>query len=194
MKVHWLETLLFAALLGLTGVAYGEAPAQARMCQGCHGADGISSKENVPSIAGISVTVHADYLYAYKDGARVCSDAKTQAMCTMTGKLTDEQIEALAEYFADLPYRAVKQPFDADKAAAGAAIHEEHCSKCHSDGGSNPEDDASILAGQPLAYLKVALVQFKTGEREQPLSMERKISGLSEADLEALAHYYASQQ
>lgn len=194
MKKRSLVISLVAGLFVLTAAAYSDAPGIAKMCQGCHSADGISSKENVPSIAGISAGVHIDYLYAYKDGARVCTDAKTKAMCTMTAKLTDEQIEQLADYYSALPYRPVKQEFDAGKAAAGAAIHEAQCSKCHSDGGSNPEDDASILAGQPLAYLKQSLTQFASEQREQPQSMQRKMTALSAEDLEALAHYYASQQ
>ncbi|MDH3589135.1 MAG: c-type cytochrome [Gammaproteobacteria bacterium] len=178
----------------LVDEARSEPPGAAKMCQGCHGQDGVSSKDTVPSIAGISAFVHADYLYAYRDGARTCTDPKTKAMCTMTAKLTDEQIEELAEYFAGMLYRPAEQDFDADKAAMGAAIHDEKCGKCHTDGGSNPDDDASILAGQWLPYMKLSLSQFASDEREQPGAMQRKIVGLSEADVEALAHYYASQQ
>ena len=179
--------------LALTNEAYSE-PAMAKMCQGCHGKEGVSAQETVPTIAGISAFVHADYLYAYRDGARTCSDPKTKAMCTMTAKLTDEQIEELAEYFAGMQYQAAEQAFDADKAAQGAAIHDDKCSKCHTDGGSNPEDDASIIAGQWLPYLKQSLSQFASENREQPKAMLSKTTALSEADIEALAHYYASQQ
>ncbi len=193
MKKRIYTATLLVALMAAWNGAHA-SPAAAKMCQGCHGQDGISTRDNVPSIAGISVGVHADYMYAYKEGARVCSDAKTKAMCTMTARLSDEQIEELAEYYAAMEYRPVEQAFDADKAAAGAAIHEAQCSKCHTDGGRNPDDEASILAGQPLAYLMTSLKQFAAEQREQPEAMQRRTAGLSEADIEALAHYYASQQ
>ena len=40
------------------------------------------------------------------------------------------------------------QEFDADLAAAGKAIHDKDCDRCHSDEGTNPEDEAGMLGGQ----------------------------------------------
>lgn len=196
VKKYLSLTLVGMAFLVPVKTAWSDsaAPGVAKMCSGCHGKDGISSRELVPTIAGISVGVQADYLYAYKEGSRVCTDAKTKAMCTMTAKLSDDQIEELAEYYAAMEYRPVQQEFDADKATAGAAIHDEKCGKCHTRGGSDPDDESSILAGQPLSYLLMSLKQFAAGERDQPAAMESKTVGMSEADIEALAHYYASQQ
>jgi len=128
------------------------------------------------------------------DGARTCADPKTKMMCTISRKLTDEQIESLAEFFAAMEFKAATQEFDADKAAAGASIHEENCEKCHTAGGSDAYDDASILAGQWMPYLRSSLAQFADSSREQPEAMKAKIEKLSEADVEALVHYYASQQ
>ena len=184
---------LIAGLL-LATPAYSQAPAAAGPCQDCHGADGISVDEKVPSIAGVSVGVTADYLYAFVDGDRECVDAGMKAECSKKAELSDEQIEELAEYYSGFEYRAYKQAFDADKAAAGAAIHEAQCDKCHSEAGANPDDDAGILAGQPLAYMKQSLAQFANDERGQPSSMLRKMAALGAEDIEALAHYYASQQ
>ena len=190
----YLPVSLIAGLLLLAAPAYGDAPAAAKPCLDCHGADGNSTRERVPSIAGVSVGVHADYLYAFVDGARECVDAETKADCSKKADLNDDQIEELAEYFSGLQYRPFKQDFDAVKAAAGAAIHEAQCDKCHSEGGGNAEDDAGILAGQPLAYMRQSLAQYAADQRDQPSSMQRKMVALSEADLEALAHYYAGQQ
>ena len=196
-RIAGLSVLLLAAtfgLLTLSGVAHSEGTAPTKMCQGCHGKDGVSMQPKVPTIAGMSAFVHADYLYAYRDGARTCDDPKSKAMCSMAAKLTDDQIEGLAEYFAGMEFKAAAQEFDADKAALGAGIHAENCAKCHSDGGGNPDDDASILAGQWMPYLQSSLAQFVSGTREQPATMQRKTEALSEADIEALTHYYASQQ
>ena len=194
MNKDLLGITLLAGLFVLAPAAHGDAPAAASQCHDCHSEDGISTRENVPSIAGVSAFVVADYLYAFVDGDRECIDADLQADCAKKADLGDEQIEELAEYYAGLEYRSFKQAFDADKAAAGAAIHEAQCDKCHSEAGANPDDDAGILAGQPLAYMKQCMAQFAGDERGQPQSMLRKMTALSAEDIEALAHYYASQQ
>jgi sulfide dehydrogenase cytochrome subunit len=178
-----------------TTAAAQDAPGKAKMCDSCHGNDGISKKEMIPTIAGISDIAHEDYLYAFREEARACTDAKTKAMCaSIKKKLSDEEIQELAAYYSALTFTPAVQEFDAAKAATGQAIHEERCAKCHSDGGSNPGDDASILAGQWMPYLQQSLTLFVSGEREQPEPMQAKTSTLTEAEVEALVHYYGSQQ
>lgn len=173
----------------------GAAPGKAKMCGSCHGPDGVSKKEMIPTIAGISDVALEDYLYAFREEARACTDAKIKAMCaSIKKKLTDEEIQELATYYSALAFTPAVQEFDADKAASGQALHEERCAKCHSDGGGSPGDDASILAGQWMPYLQQSLTLFVSGEREQPEAMQAKTSTLSEADVEALVHYYGSQQ
>lgn len=190
------STAVVLGALMLVSNAFGNeaAPAAAKMCLGCHGKDGVSTRPTVPSIAGISAPVHADALYAYRDGTRECADPKSKMMCTLSAKLSDEQIEELAEYFAGRAFKPAEQDFDAAKAASGAKLHEASCEKCHTAGGSEPLDDSSILAGQWLPYMQMSLTQFARGERDQPKAMQVKFEQLSEADLEALAHFYASQQ
>lgn len=119
---------------------------------------------------------------------------QTSSMCTVTADLTDDQIDAIAAHFAEMPFEAATQEFDATLAAAGEAIHERDCQICHSEGGSVADDDAGILAGQWLGYLEMTLDQYRAGEREQPGPMQKKIDALSDDDIKALLHYYASQQ
>ncbi|MGB5739081.1 MAG: hypothetical protein WBM54_07005, partial [Woeseia sp.] len=71
---------------------------------------------------------------------------------------------------------------------------ERDCGRCHSKGGSDPEDEAGILAGQWLGYLQVAFADYKSGERQQTEKMKQKIDALSAEDTKALLNYYASQQ
>ena len=86
------------------------------------------------------------------------------------------------------------QEFDADLAAAGQTVHDAKCDKCHSEGGSNPDDEAGILAGQWMDYLANSFAEYASGDREQPKKMKEKMEELSAADETALLHYYASQQ
>ena len=45
-----------------------------------------------------------------------------------------------------------------------------------------------------MDYLRITFTQYAAGEREQPDKMKEKIDSLGQADVEALLHYYASQQ
>ena len=116
------------------------------------------------------------------------------ALGQVVADFDDDTIDAIAAHYAALPFVPAKQDFDAGLAATGKAIHEEHCDKCHSDGGSNPDDEAGILAGQWMGYLETTFAQYAADEREQPSSMRDKMEALSDADVTALIHYYASQQ
>jgi len=172
-------------------------------CDDCHGANGISDWPDMPTIAGIDSFVHSEALYTYRDGARPCAESAYRrgdtsrapaSMCTITANLADEDIEEVAAHYADLSFIAAKQDFDPALAAAGQAVHERECEICHTDGGSNPDDESSILAGQWTGYLEATLQHFRSGERDQPERMQRAIEGLGDDDITALLHYYASQQ
>jgi sulfide dehydrogenase cytochrome subunit len=172
-------------------------------CNGCHGNDGVSQWSDVPTIAGIDEFAHADALYIYRDEARPCeqstfrqgdTDRAPTSMCAVTADLSDEVIDALGAHYAGLPFVAAKQDFDATLAAAGQEIHERDCGLCHSAGGSDPADEASILAGQWTGYMATTFAQYRAGERDQPAPMQKKLDALSDDDVEALLHYYASQQ
>lgn len=182
-------------LLAMTAAAQppAEIAGQIEQCEGCHGAAGISTDPTVPTIAGIPMYVHADYLAAYKDGARNCAEEHA-AMCTLAAGLDDGLMELFGEYYGGLPFKPAAQEFEPDRATAGKLIHEERCARCHTDGGSNPDDEASILAGQWIPYLRASLQAFVAGEREQPAKMKVKTETLTEEECEALLHYYASQQ
>ncbi len=199
------NTLLVSAFLVLASpTAFGDdLAALIESCNDCHGDDGVSQWTDVPTIAGIDAFVHSDALYVYQDGARPCATGPFRqgdtsrpevSMCDVVADLSDEQIEALAEHYAALPFVPAKQDFDAALAGEGKALHDRDCKRCHSDGGSNPEDEASILAGQWMGYLETTFAQYAAGDREQPGKMKEKMDALSAEDTKALIHYYASQQ
>jgi len=172
-------------------------------CNGCHGDDGVSQWTDVPTIAGVPEFVHSDALYVFRDEARPCNESQYKqgdtskpatTMCAVVADLSDDMIDEIAAYYAGLPFVAAKQDFDAALAEAGKVVHEGNCDKCHSDGGSNPEDEAGILAGNLMGYLEAQLADYRAGEREQPKKMEEKVSALTDDDVKALVNYYASQQ
>ena len=183
--------------------AMADLDAVVENCNGCHGDDGVSQWTDVPTIAGVPEFVHADALYIFRDEARPCTETKYKqgdtsrpatTMCAVVADMSDDMIDEVAAYYAEKTFVPAKQDFDAALAEAGKAIHESECDRCHSEGGSNPEDEAGILAGQWMGYLEDTFAEYMAGEREQPQKMEEKLSALGEDDIKALVHYYASQQ
>ena len=199
-----LITFAMSLTLGLFGsAAMADLDAVVANCNGCHGNDGVSQWTDVPTIAGIPEFVHSDALYIFRDEARPCTESEYRqgdtsrpatTMCAVTADLSDDMIDEVAAYYAGLPFVAAKQDFDAALAEAGKAVHDAECDRCHSEGGSNPDDEASILAGQQMGYLADTMAEYRAGEREQPKKMEEKVMALSDDDVKALIHYYASQQ
>lgn len=195
---------MFTLLIGAASSAWaGDIEAIAEDCMGCHGPAGVSQCPDMPTIAGISAGSHEDAMFAYLDGARPCETSEYRHgdtsraatdMCQIAKAMSEDDIVQVAAFFAAKPFVAMKQATDAVKAKAGKLVHDQECKRCHSDGGSNPADDAGILAGQPMGYLERTFKELRNGTREQPKKMKPKMEALSDADAEALIHFYASQQ
>lgn len=66
------------------------------------------------------------------------------------------------------------------------------CAACHGADGNSTNPLWPKLAGQHAAYLVKQLKDFKSGARKDPM-MGPMTSPLSEADMENLAAFYASQ-
>lgn len=176
----------------------------AEECSGCHGENGVSVEDDIPTIAGTSSFFIEEAMFSYQDEARPCRETEYRdgdtsraatTMCAVAGELDEDGIAAISAHYGDLPYAAAKQEFDADKATVGAKIHKKDCEKCHADGGTNPDDDSGILAGQWRPFLEQAMADFKSGDREYlDEKMREKFEALGDSDFDALIHYYASQQ
>ena len=78
-----------------TGRAVGTAPKASHTCVACHGNDGIGILPEYPNLNGQHDDYLAQSLKAYRSGQR-----KNAVMTGMTAALTDEDIEALARYYA----------------------------------------------------------------------------------------------
>ena len=181
----------------------GDVDALMKGCNDCHGPGGVSQASDVPSLAGFPEFVQSDALYLYRDEERPCTESKYRhgdtarpatSMCAVAAELSDDDIDAVAAAYAELPYVKAKQEFDATLAAAGEALHNEHCDKCHSEAGTNADDEAGMMGGQPMDYLRSSFKAFAADTRSQPKKMKEKFDLLSEADLEALTNYYGSVQ
>ncbi len=170
-------------------------------CEACHGPGGVSTNTNIPSIAGLPEFNFIDQMLQYGEGRpaetvkHVYGDtSKSGDMATIVKSLSEEEVEELAAHYSQLAFVRAKQDFDQSLADKGKMIHEKNCDSCHVDGGSDPMDETSILAGQQKGYLLTTLKQFHSGARSVDKKMDSAVKGLSEDDLVALSEYYASFQ
>ncbi len=170
-------------------------------CEACHGPGGVSQHTNIPSIAGIPEFNLIDQMLKYDEGRPAATinhvhgdTRKSGDMASIVKELSEEEIEELAAHYSQLEFVRAKQRFNPSLAQKGKRIHEKNCSNCHVDGGSDPWDESSILAGQQKGYLLTSLKQFHSGERSVDKKMDEAVKALSSDDLIALSEYYASFQ
>lgn len=71
---------------------------KSRMCTACHGPAGISRVASYPSLAGKPEDYLAEQLHAFRSGAR-----ENPMMSSIAKSLSDDDVAALAHYFASLP-------------------------------------------------------------------------------------------
>lgn len=85
----------FSASQAAAGQPVGTAPDAAKVCAACHGADGVGTTPDYPTLAGQYPDYLAQALKAYRKGSR-----QNPVMGGFASTLKDEDIEALARYFA----------------------------------------------------------------------------------------------
>jgi len=183
----WLSVMFFIA----GNIEAADVASMTSSCDGCHGKDGASQIPQMPIIGGVSALYISDALAAFRDKTRLCNGG---IMCQIAGNISEQDAKSIGEYYAAKPFVRAKQTYDANLAERGKVIHERYCGKCHQNGGSLPQDDAGILAGQWKPYLEQQFKELKSGERLMPDKMKPKIDKLTEEDIKALIEYFASFQ
>ena len=199
------QSALAVALAGLAGALTPPAHAQADearakkiaggSCFLCHGAQGESTSEVFPRLAGQNAEYIAKQLAAFKSGQR-----KSSAMADMVSKLTPDEMLALGHYYAKmrLPAEEAKDP---QLAAVGRYIYHQGnkfsgvpaCASCH---GQSAEGAANLprLATQFSGYLFTQLKQFNKRERTNDNSVMHAVAErMTELEMAAVAEYLSSK-
>ena len=78
--------------------------------------------------------------------------------------------------------------------AKGEALYKRRCADCHPNNGRESKRDAPLLAAQNLDYLMEQKRAFVSGKRQFVFLMDDAFRGLSLADLDSVAHFFASQE
>lgn len=194
MSKNSLMPALLLVLLALPAAASDDLIAT---CEQCHGPGGHSPGPDAPIIAGITGFVLEDALVMFGDGGRPCPTLTTpdgeNVECKEVHGLSEDEIVKVARHFAANDFAPAEQQTKPALVTAGRSLHQEKCERCHSGGGSDLEDEASLLKGQWMNYLRSSMISYQQGHRDGPDAMGRAMKALSAEDIDALTHFYASQ-
>lgn len=184
-----------ALLLGAALLAAWSAPASAQAlaerlaaCTACHGAGGAPAPlPNSPSLAAQPVLFIENQLVMIREGLR-----DVPAMKGLLDGVSDADLTAMAKHFAALPLKPAPGPRDAARFARGQQVADgNRCASCHLPGYAGREQ-MPRLAGQREDYLLHSMRQFLNGQATgRDTIMAASLRGLSDADLQAMAHYFA---
>lgn len=177
------------SLLSVTAAAQGDPAAGAELgftCLGCHGIEGQRNAYpsfRVPRLGGQKIDYLEAALNAYRAGNRPHPTMQAQA-----GSLSDDDVDNLIAWLAG--WDEVADTATAEQVAGVEAA--QICVTCHGADGGAVQPTPPTLAGQHEDYLVYAMQQYKDGARSGNV-MSAFATTLSEADIKALADFYASQ-
>jgi cytochrome c553 len=161
-------------------------PRQA-LCVSCHGAQGKSDIQGIPSLAGQPKLFIENQLVLMREGVR-----EVPAMKGMLDGLTDDEAIAIAKYYAALPLNGIPADKDPQLFAQGEKLAQGmRCGICHLPNYVG-RDQIPRLAGQRDDFLLHSLLQFRNGQAiGRDSNMAAAVIGVSDADLAALSYYFA---
>jgi cytochrome c553 len=156
-------------------------------CAACHGDNGISPNQEVPSLAAQPDIFTQWQLVYMRDGTR-----KVQAMEEVVKTMTDSDIRFYGAYFAALPPPVPDhaKPNDTESAEVLNLIKPRRCANCHDDTFAG-KGEMPRLAGQREDYLAKAFRDYRSNARRgrgQAVMVEM-VSTLTENDIKVLAEY-----
>ncbi|WP_018233098.1 c-type cytochrome [Thioalkalivibrio thiocyanodenitrificans] len=163
-----------------------EGRGRAVFCNACHGPDGNARRPNYPSLAGQNPVYLLDQIEQFASHTR-----EKRIMNDLAETFSTEEKVVLALYYANMELEPIAD-LDTELARAGAGVYEARCAQCHGDQGLGEQGYARI-AGQSPSYVANVLKAYRSGESpRRPSAMFGVARGLSETDVDAVAHYVAA--
>jgi cytochrome c553 len=166
-----------------------------QVCSNCHGIDGNSESPNFPRLSGQQPAYLAAQLQNFRSHQR-SDPAGYFYMYGMSQKLTDEQIQGLADYYSKQIPKPIMAKVDSGKVLEGKEIFEKGvpakevppCMACH---GPNGEGMATFprLANQHQDYMVKQLDVFQDNGGRPNTPMTQVAHGLSLPQIDAVASY-----
>jgi cytochrome c553 len=157
-------------------------------CLACHGVQGQSEIENVPSLGAQPAANTVIQLFMFREQLRVA-----EPMNEMAKELSDNELQSIADMIAK--QAAPKPPADPGDSArlerARAPVEQNHCNVCHRPDFSG-RDNVPRLTNQREDYLLKTLREYKSGARRgYDATMAEVLQPLDDAQLIDVAYYLA---
>lgn len=176
-------------------------------CGRCHNPEGSATSPNAPHLDGQLRSYLVDSIDMLISGAR-----PTSVENHLPAGLSRPLILGLATHYSRLRIRREVDETDPDQVLQGEMIYMERCMACHEDNGRETDNkglESPLLAGQRLGYLREQIAAYLAKRRKfwgamkenafdgQPLAINGTpvrdaIGPLGHADVESLAHFFAS--
>ena len=175
------------ALLAVAGTA-GAAPEKAVPCLGCHGENGQSQTEGIPSLGAQQPAYVLIQLYMFREKMRI-----SEIMDEMAKGLTDDDLHSLSDFIGTLPKPTppAESGDPARMAATKTLIDKHHCNSCHSADFSG-RDNIPRLADQREDYLAKTLRDYKSNARAgYDGTMAEVLQPITDQQIADLAYYLA---
>ncbi|MEL0314004.1 MAG: c-type cytochrome [Halieaceae bacterium] len=170
-------------------------------CSQCHNGNGSGHTHlKAPSLTTLDTWYVERQLTHFRDGVRGANEGDTQGklMAAASANLSDEDIELLADYVADLPPLSVETTLTGDL-EQGKDYHLNLCAACHgSDGLGNEALSAPAVAGVNDWYLVAQYEHFRAGRRgthaddQWGAQMHRLAPSIPEDVVISIASYHAT--
>ena len=186
------KLLMALTLIGLAGTAAARddiAPL-ARTCNGCHGVGGVSAGASIPSIGGLPRQYLRRVMKQWKYDER-----SSITMGRIVKGFSDDEIDALAAWFAKQPWVPVPQQAPAGERAHGKRVATGNCEDCHGLTGNDPDVDAPRINGQWAKYMELELEKYRSQEFKMPHRRMTKAANqmLRPGDVAPAAAHYGAQ-
>lgn len=154
-------------------------------CLACHGAEGTSATEGVPSLGGQPADYLLIQIYQFREKQRT-----SEIMTAMAAGLSDDDLRTLSDRLSKLKPTVPTETLTASEQRQGAdLIAKYRCGSCHQATFSG-HDQIPRLAGQREDYLLKSLHEYKSNARPgYDPAMNEVMQEVKEADIPALARY-----
>jgi cytochrome c553 len=166
-------------------------------CTDCHGPRGAEpDRDRTPTLAAQVAAYTYKQLRDYKDGKR-----ENRRMQEAVERLSDEQLAALAAWYAEQPFAVVE--VDADETVSDATLELvfrgdktrliQPCASCHGVNGEGAIIDVPAISGQNVKYFVDTMRDYARDKRENDIYSRMRIiaKALTRDEIEELAVYYA---
>jgi cytochrome c553 len=193
---------------GITGnadagqkLATSGAPNGVTACVSCHGANGEGNAAGgFPRLAGQSEYYLSRQMAAFAGGSR-----NNPIMSPIAKAMNEQQMRDVSAWYATQGAPSSAGGANAsgkggDRGQTLATVGDnakrvQACANCHGPNGAGEPPPYPYLAGQHASYFKAAMAEWKSGARNTDPSgqMPSIAKALSDADVEALAGFFAAQ-